>query len=56
MTDRTVFTPHLGSAVDKGRREIALSAARAIADVLAGKPPADAVAIALQVPSTPHSI
>jgi len=43
MRHRTVFTPHLGSAVDSARREIALSAARSIADVLSGRRPADAV-------------
>src|SRR6185436_12998586 len=37
--DRTVFTPHLGSAVDDVRREIAMSAARSIVDVLEGRPP-----------------
>src|SRR6185295_15859542 len=34
--DRTVFTPHLGSAVDDVRREIAMSAAGAIIDVFEG--------------------
>ena len=41
--DRTVFTPHLGSAVDAVRREIALSAARNVVDVLEGRPPRDSV-------------
>jgi phosphonate dehydrogenase len=40
---RTIFTPHLGSAVDRVRREIALRAAENIVDVLAGRPPRDAV-------------
>jgi len=40
---RTVFTPHLGSAVDRVRREIAMRAADDIADVLAGRAPRDAV-------------
>jgi phosphonate dehydrogenase len=43
MTDRTVFTPHLGSAVDSARREIALAAARNIADALTGRRPRDTV-------------
>ena len=42
--DRTVFTPHLGSAVDDVRREIALSAARSIVDVLEGHEPRGAIA------------
>jgi phosphonate dehydrogenase len=40
---RTVFTPHLGSAVGDARREIALSAARSILEYLEGRPPAQAV-------------
>ena len=44
MPERTVLTPHLGSAVDNVRREIALSAAENILDVLVrGPPPRDAV-------------
>lgn len=39
----TVFTPHIGSAVVEVRREIELSAARSIIDVLAGREPAGAV-------------
>jgi phosphonate dehydrogenase len=42
--DRTVFTPHLGSAVDEVRVEIAMSAARSIVDVLENRPPRGAVA------------
>lgn len=38
--DRTLFTPHLGSAVHDVRREIELAAARSILDVCTGKPPA----------------
>jgi phosphonate dehydrogenase len=40
---RTLFTPHLGSAVDRVRREIALQAADDIADVLYGRAPRHAV-------------
>lgn len=41
--DRTVFTPHLGSAVREVRRQIELTAAHNILDVRAGKPPTAAV-------------
>jgi phosphonate dehydrogenase len=41
--DRTVFTPHLGSAVDDVRREISLSAAASIVDALEGRRPRGAV-------------
>ena len=40
---RTIFTPHLGSAVDEIRRHIAQAAARNILDVLDGRPPRDAI-------------
>ncbi len=40
---RTVFTPHLGSAVDRVRRDIAMTAARDIIAVLEGARPANAV-------------
>lgn len=40
---RTLFTPHLGSAVDRVRREIAMCAVDNVADVLAGRAPRDAV-------------
>jgi phosphonate dehydrogenase len=40
---RTVLTPHIGSAVVDVRRNIELSAARGIIDVLAGRAPAHAV-------------
>jgi phosphonate dehydrogenase len=43
FADRTVFTPHLGSAVDAIRREIGLAAARNIVDVLEGRPPRDGI-------------
>jgi phosphonate dehydrogenase len=36
---RTVFTPHLGSAVATVRRDVALAAARQIHQVLDGKRP-----------------
>jgi phosphonate dehydrogenase len=39
----TVFTPHIGSGVTNIRREIELSAARSILDVLAGRIPSGAV-------------
>jgi len=38
---RTLFTPHLGSAVASVRREIALRAASNIVDALQGRPPRD---------------
>lgn len=40
---RTLFTPHLGSAVARVRREIELRAAENIADALAGRRPRDAI-------------
>jgi phosphonate dehydrogenase len=40
---RTLFTPHLGSAVDRVRLAIAMRAADNIADALAGRPPRDAI-------------
>ncbi len=40
---RTVFTPHLGSAVDGVRREIALQAARNILQALSGEHPVNAI-------------
>ncbi|OBG19379.1 hydroxyacid dehydrogenase [Mycobacterium sp. 852002-51057_SCH5723018] len=39
-SDRTLFTPHLGSAVSDVRRQIESAAAQCILDVRAGKPPA----------------
>jgi phosphonate dehydrogenase len=39
----TLFTPHLGSAVDRVRREIAMQAADEIAAVLAGGRPRYAI-------------
>jgi phosphonate dehydrogenase len=41
--DRTLFTPHLGSAVDRVRRDIALAAAQNILQALRGEVPAGAV-------------
>jgi phosphonate dehydrogenase len=41
--DRTVFTPHLGSAVDGVRLEIAMAAAESIVDCFEGRPPQGAV-------------
>jgi phosphonate dehydrogenase len=43
LRDRTLFTPHLGSAVRATRLAIEQRAADAIAAVLAGRQPADAV-------------
>jgi len=40
---RTLFTPHLGSAVASVRREIALRAARNVMDVFSGRPPRDVI-------------
>lgn len=40
--DRTLLTPHLGSAVSDVRRRIELAAAQSILDVRAGKPPSAA--------------
>ena len=40
---RTLFTPHLGSAVDEVRREMSLQAARQVQQVLAGQRPDHAV-------------
>lgn len=40
---RTVLTPHLGSAVDAVRREIAMAAARNVLDCFAGRTPRGAV-------------
>ena len=39
----TLFTPHLGSAVDRVRREIALQAAEDIVDALSGRAPRRAI-------------
>ena len=41
--DKTLFTPHLGSAVDDVRRDIALQAAASLVDALQGRVPAGAV-------------
>lgn len=41
--DRTLFTPHLGSAVDSIRREISMEAARNIIEALNGRHPKGAV-------------
>lgn len=41
--DNTVFTPHLGSAVDRVRRDIALQAARSVLQALRGETPDGAV-------------
>jgi phosphonate dehydrogenase len=41
--DQTLFTPHLGSAVDDVRREISLSAAQSALQALRGDIPANAV-------------
>jgi phosphonate dehydrogenase len=41
---RTLFTPHLGSAVEGVRRAIELRAAANIADLLEGRAPRDRIA------------
>ena len=41
--DSTVFTPHIGSAVDRVRREIALQAAQSVLQALRGEVPYGAV-------------
>lgn len=43
MKERTFFTPHLGSAVDDVRRDIALEAARSILQAFAGTKPMGAI-------------
>jgi phosphonate dehydrogenase len=43
QADRTLFTPHLGTAVDKARLEIEMSAAAGILQALRGERPADAI-------------
>jgi phosphonate dehydrogenase len=57
MSDRTVFTPHLGSAVDHVRRDIAKIAAQNIVDALAGRTPRNAVnaPVACPVPAMARS-
>ena len=43
QTQKTLFTPHLGSAVAEVRYEIEMRAARNIAEALAGRHPPDAI-------------
>lgn len=43
QADATLFTPHLGSAVDSARRDIAFEAAHCIVDVLEGRTPRHAI-------------
>ncbi|MGD8576693.1 MAG: phosphonate dehydrogenase [Thiohalophilus sp.] len=43
MTDKTIFTPHIGSAVDKVRREIAMEAARNLVSAFSGEIPGGAI-------------
>ncbi len=43
LPDRTFLTPHLGSAVEAARREIAMEAANNIVDALQGKRPRSAI-------------
>jgi phosphonate dehydrogenase len=43
MTDRTLFTPHLGSAVTAARREIERTAANNILEALRGERPSGAI-------------
>jgi len=43
MPDRTFFTPHLGSAVERIRRDIAMQAAQDVVEVLQGRRPPHAI-------------
>lgn len=43
LADRTLFTPHLGTATHKARLDIELSAAGSILQALRGEKPADAI-------------
>ena len=43
QSDRTLFTPHLGTAVEKARLEIEMSAAASILQALRGERPVDAI-------------
>lgn len=43
QTDKTLFTPHLGSAVADARYEIEMRAARNIVEALSGRRPPDAI-------------
>ena len=43
MPDRTFFTPHLGSAVERIRRDIAMQAAMDVVEVLHGRRPPHAI-------------
>lgn len=59
LTDRTLFTPHLGSAVDSVRLEIERAAALSILQVLRGERPPGAVNEVTSIPgqerrSTPY--
>jgi phosphonate dehydrogenase len=55
MPERTVLTPHLGSAVDRVRKEIACTAAENVLDVLVrGQAPRDAVNSPVDRPGVPH--
>jgi len=50
--ERTVFTPHLGSAVTEVRKEIERAAALNIVDVLQGRRPRNAVGMEVSSVST----
>ena len=43
MKDRTLFTPHLGSAVTTVRQAIEMEAAASIIDLLTGREPRGAI-------------
>jgi phosphonate dehydrogenase len=43
MRDKTLFTPHLGSAVQRVRQEIEMTAARNILQALGGQRPEGAL-------------
>ncbi|ORA13423.1 phosphonate dehydrogenase [Mycobacterium arosiense] len=51
---RTVFTPHLGSAVREVRRQIELAAAGSVLDVRDGKPPAIAANVITRSGTADH--
>ena len=51
QAERTLFTPHLGSAVEKVRLEIEMAAAAGILEALGGEPPADAINAVVSAPS-----
>ncbi len=51
MPERTFFTPHIGSAVDRIRRDIAMQAAQDVVEVLQGRRPPHAINEPVQAPA-----